>query len=92
MIYDLLSIIYYQVVLKVPQLKFVLLGFVAGIRAVCPIMGLLLLIIYLYAIIGAPHVASRRVVTRTLRFFASAYHRYVRVASRARFDSPLRLC
>ena len=41
-----------KVVLKVPQLRFVLLGFVAGIRAVFPIMGLLLLIIYLYAIMG----------------------------------------
>ena len=38
--------------LKIPQLRFVLLGFAAGLRAVVPIMLLMLLIIYLYAIVG----------------------------------------
>ena len=32
--------------------RFVLLGFVAGLRAVGPILMLMLLIIYLYAVIG----------------------------------------
>ena len=35
--------------LKIPQLRFVLLGFAAGLRAVVPIMLLMLLIIYLCA-------------------------------------------
>ena len=38
-----------KVVLKIPQLRFVLLGFAAGLRAVVPIMLLMLLIIYLCA-------------------------------------------
>ena len=35
-----------------PQLRYVLLGFVAGLHAVGPIMLLMLLVIYLYAVVG----------------------------------------
>ena len=41
-----------RVVLKIPELRYVLLGFLAGLNAVAPIMLLMILIIYLYAIVG----------------------------------------
>ena len=41
-----------RVVLKIPELRYVLLGFLAGLNAVAPIMLLMTLIIYLYAVVG----------------------------------------
>ena len=41
-----------KIALKVPELKFVLIGFVAGANAVVPIMTLLFLIMYVYGAMG----------------------------------------
>jgi len=41
-----------KIALKVPELKFVLIGFVAGANAVVPIMSLLFLVMYVYGVMG----------------------------------------